>query len=579
MTYLSKRLLSIRWGLSSSASAPAIRLFIHGFLIATILLVNGCGKSHPNPSTLNPQGSTPSSLSPSFRLHWLGKKRLAAEPNATNFVSIWNMPESQRLESQTLDKLSTAPWRLLTTATPLSNAPTALLRSLLDDLVQEETYIEIVAGTNQPAESVLAIKLPPDRAAVWQTNLPIILKSIFGEASETKAPAADYQLSTKDHHLTLTFTNGWTILSSATLSHPSHQTPPLTDQQSAASLAASIRQRLNASGSPCGQSAKSDWLHGNVDFRWLKYALAWRSIAVGTLPQCEFSILGDAGNVRTLAQFTFPSGAPFKLEPWNVPTNLVHDPLTAFTAFRGVKSPLNFLRLFGLDVLSTSNSSLFSWAVAGYPLQTYLAYPDRNAADTVHSLSNKLAGLMASDSMVGFPGKISRKTNETMLVMDGLPFLSPRMGAVKVGQQDFVFGGLIPIMSTNRSMPVELIAQLAAGSDLIYYDWEVTGPRIEAWIYISQTMRLTFSRAQLPVGSAGLSWLQAVMHRAGNSTTAVKLASPDRLMLTRTSTFGFTGVELHFLADWLESPDFPVGLNTFRSPPMRGLMPPSVKPK
>ena len=253
MTYpiFSLRLLS-RFVAGSIAlfrtNPPGIRLFIHAFCISTILVTAGCGKS-PTPaptsglrrSTLNPQPST----TPAFRLHWLGKKRLSAESNATNFISIWNMPESLRLESQTLDKLSTAPWRLLTTSVPLSNAPSALLRPLLDDLVQEEIYLEIEATTNNPTQAVFAIKLPPDRLALWQSNLPIILKSLSAQPDVTLAqrkgeglgvrdsgevavnPSADYQLSTKNHQLTLTHSGDWLVLSvSSTINHQPLALPP-----------------------------------------------------------------------------------------------------------------------------------------------------------------------------------------------------------------------------------------------------------------------------------------------------------------------------------------------------------------
>src|SRR6185369_3796816 len=47
------------------------------------------------------------------RIHWVGMKRLSSDPNAAYFLSIWNMPESKQLEAQTLEKLATAPWRLL----------------------------------------------------------------------------------------------------------------------------------------------------------------------------------------------------------------------------------------------------------------------------------------------------------------------------------------------------------------------------------------------------------------------------------------------------------------------------------
>ena len=98
-----------------------------GCSVFVLLLVLGCSQSSSPPEP-SPNSPSLSAESPAFRLYWQGKKRLAGEANATNFMAIWKMPESEKLESQTLDKLSTAPWRLLPTATSLSNAPVALLR-------------------------------------------------------------------------------------------------------------------------------------------------------------------------------------------------------------------------------------------------------------------------------------------------------------------------------------------------------------------------------------------------------------------------------------------------------------------
>src|SRR6266404_2351189 len=152
-----------------------LRVSAFGFLCLCLFAV-GCKKSSPageeprtqttaSPSTVDPQ------TSPVARVHWLGKRRIAAETNATGFMKIWNLPESAKVEAQTLDKLSTAPWRLLklgtipsavtNALTPIGASP--LLRPLLDDLVQEECYIEIQQPTNQPSEIILAIKLDETR--------------------------------------------------------------------------------------------------------------------------------------------------------------------------------------------------------------------------------------------------------------------------------------------------------------------------------------------------------------------------------------------------------------------------------
>jgi hypothetical protein len=72
-----------------------------------------------------------------------------------------------------------------------------------------------------------------------------------------------------------------------------------------------------------------------------------------------------------------------------------------------------------------------------------------------------------------------------------------------------------------------------------------------------------------------LEWLLALETRLGNCVTIVTRTGPAQLTLRRGSSLGFTAAELDWLADWLESPQFPRGLNTFLGepaplPPKRG---------
>jgi len=64
---------------------------------------------------------------------------MSASGNAASLLKILEIPETLKLQSQTLDKLSTAPWRLLLGQTNLTSA--RLLRPLLDDLMSQECYV------------------------------------------------------------------------------------------------------------------------------------------------------------------------------------------------------------------------------------------------------------------------------------------------------------------------------------------------------------------------------------------------------------------------------------------------------
>ena len=78
------------------------------------------------------------------RLHWLGLKQISADTNAAHFMSVWQLPQTAALVAQTLDKFSRWPGGGAT------NAASALLRPLLDDLVSSESFLELRAPTNSP---------------------------------------------------------------------------------------------------------------------------------------------------------------------------------------------------------------------------------------------------------------------------------------------------------------------------------------------------------------------------------------------------------------------------------------------
>ena len=55
---------------------------------------------------------------------------------------------------------------------------------------------------------------------------------------------------------------------------------------------------------------------------------------------------------------------------------------------------------------------------------------------------------------------------------------------------NFVLGGLFPNATTNQPMPEGLMPALLSRTNLIAYDWELTGPRIENLIYVGQVLNV-----------------------------------------------------------------------------------------
>ncbi len=467
------------------------------------------------------------------------------------------MPESLRLESQTLDKLSSAPWRLLTTATPLSNAPTALLRPLLDDLVQEESYLEISATTNQPAEIVLAIKLPPERAALWQSNLPKVLNFLSarreGQGEVPGNSTATYQLSTKNHQLILTNIGDWTVLSIF---------PSINNQLSTINIAS----RLSTTGLPFAPEATNPWISGRVDFSALSHIAGWSIRSNTHLPVCEFSATGDGTNVRSRLEFTFDDTIPLALNAWKIPTNIMSDQLISFTAIR-LPDAGGLKNLLGVDLAGCFDSQqIFVWALRSLPMATYAATPTVSGSPCFDNLSRHLFGPVNDWIATNAIGSFAPNDTGNMITWQGAPFMSAYFQSRESATGNYVIGGLVPTPLTNRAPSLELTTRMMQRPNLVYYDWEYSAPRVESWFYIGQLGRVIFGRLQLTTSAGSVNWLKAVSPKLGNAGTVATLADPKHISVERFSTLGMTAVELHLFADWLESTNFPSGLHTTSTP-------------
>jgi len=139
-----------------------------------------------------------------------------------------------------------------------------------------------------------------------------------------------------------------------------------------------------------------------------------------------------------------------------------------------------------------------------------------------------------------------------------------------------IFGGLLPDTTpgTNtlsniyqRPPTASLLEALSAQTNLVYYDWELTGLRLQPCLYLGQVARVVSRHVELPPDAPSLQWLQAMQPRLGNCITTITRTGDNQLTFFRKSTLGFTGAELQFMADWLESPHFPFGLYSTLTPP------------
>jgi hypothetical protein len=532
------------------------------FAAFVVVLTFGCGKSEPTSSTLRESTTrfATASTGTVVQVHWLGGKQLAVGTNATNLISLWNLPESAKLKAQTLETLSLAPWRLLRGDAATNGAPTELLRALFDDLVREEFCLEGREVSNQQHEFALAIRLGNERGSLWVTNLATVLESLTGmPATRTEGGGWLLKKHEAPNLIELTRAGEWTVVGWA---------------QDTNILAADMLARIDRGLAPSVTSGSNYWLEAEFDVPRIARLLSLNWRLQEELHRISVAISGNGGGVRMQGEAQLAKPLATELPPWNIPTNLIHDPLTSFAAARGLKPWFTSLARWDYSKFGDPPDQLFFWGQQGVPLQTFFCAPLADASNRVQKAAQTFLGTGNAWLETNGMGQVELLAQGNGVGWTGVPFISLQLRPVTTPGGGFVMCGLAPNVGSNLPPPAELVQTILGWTNLVLYEWEITEPRVEAWIYLSQVMRLAFQKAQLPRGSSGLEWLKAVAPKLGNSVAVATLNGPDRISFVRQSTIGLSSVELALLADWLESPRFPVGLHTFLSP---GSLPPRTK--
>jgi hypothetical protein len=516
------------------------------------------------------------------RFHWVGHNALTNDPTAAFVTQVWNLPQSAQLQDLVESKLAAA--LAGETFTPGStNAQTnsaaladrqVLLKPLVADLVENETYFETSQATNDPIEFSLAVKVDPARAAIWETNLAVFLTAKF-QASHKPVMAwiangEQFKVQTNEF-VSIVRSGDWTALSLEVTDH--------------GDLLGEMVKGIRDGHTPFAPPDKHYWLEANLDLSRL-FPVARTFLCASTsstnsapsetpsstlyhppsiipsLPLVTLAITGDGSNVITRAQANFPKPLPSEVEPWNIPTNLILGQLHSFTALQGFGPWLAVSKAWQGLQLGPPPNQLFLWADQSLAQMTYFAAPSPDANVIV---SNATARLMnatpwfTSNTMGGFkPGPNGSGLDWTA----GTPLAQPFFESAG----EFIHGGIARGTAGNQPLPDSMRNDLFVKTNMVYYNREITGAQIESWTFNSQFLRLVFYKRQLPPDSASMVLLQILSKRLGASGTIITKTGPAQLTLFRSSPIGLTGFELHLLADWFESPTFPRGIYTFTAP-------------
>jgi hypothetical protein len=555
-----------------------------GLLTMLVVVVGGgCGKSKPEDASsqskqqlayTNYQTPIPPQEPVAVaHLYWLGKQRLSAETNATNFIKLWQEPESAKLEAHILDKLAVAlakdqPTNTQSTGTN-SPAPanaavvqltpqSQMVRPLLEDLVSAESYLEVRQASGG-GEAVLAVHLPDEKDVLWQTNLSAFLQIAYGGTSAASgdngsqiqlpktADASTTNSAPAPPLVSIKRVGEWTLLGF------SRQTNALVDD-----MAGRIARHVP----PFSGRTTHDWLEFDFNLQRVAKALALDWKLPEDLPAISGAISGDGENAVTRAALDFPKPLPPLLERWNIPTNLVQKQLLGFTAINGI-APL--LRTFPIFAALSSNSvpnQLYLWdAQSSAPFGSFFAAPVGDATNLFLHIAPPLMDQINSHVQNAGYGSASVDTNASSLKWTGLPHATPFLDAFT---NSFLLGGFGPhlIWRTNTMSP-EMANYITQQTNLVCYEWEITGQRLIHWRFLDDVYRMAFdAHGPRLSDTPSLAWFAHNVTNLMHSRTEIRQTGPNQLSIANRSRVGLNALQLNLAANWVELPQFPGGLGT-----------------
>ncbi len=448
------------------------------------------------------------------RWQFAGTTQLAGDTHGATLRAVGAEPATRALVSHTLERLAAAP-------------VTRPLAPLLNDLLQYESLVQARGQPERP-EWTLALRLPPERAAVWlstwtntaaaweRARMPVVRAGDWIVAGVGEEPLAGFE---------------------------------------------TVRQRLVKNGRPGAPHEPGAWLEVEADLARLAPALGLPTNL--TWPRLHLALAGQGEQVRTVGRLSYDRPLELPLEPWRIPTNTIRDPLISFTALQGVRPWLAAHPLVRELELPAPNQ-IYGWARAVAPYLTQFAWEWPEAASRLPALPPKLApALRARLPWLDF-GELQLVPGLTRLVWTGFPILVPFINPAP--DPGFVTAGIFPVTGPEAPPPPELFAQLRGRTNLVFYHWELTQPRLADWQELFMLHDMVAGYAPPPTNTPAVRWLQDtnVTRHLGNAVTEITRTGPRELALVRRSAIGLTAFEIHQVARWLDGRRFPL-----LSPPVR----------
>ena len=476
------------------------------------------------------KGGLESAPQVAFEYHCAGASQLAEDAHLPTLHKVLASPSTTNLLNLARTRFSC----LLTNSLRLGENPlsASLIEPLLSDVVGTES-LGSFGGASVNADSfILALRLEASRAQLWQDNL----SKIFGGSGD-KFTSQEFNgqrwNAGGSNSIWIIPARDWLLVGRGEDFAPA-QIEYLT--------------QIKANGRPV-PALEHNWLEADCASArlggWLRLLRPARIHIAVALSEDKLQI-----GARILAA----DAISWKADPWQIPKDLMRGQIISFTAGQNVAAFLEMNPAVSQLAGNPLTNQFYFWALDQMPLLNYMAWPEANASNVLESLSTTVPAAFNSE-LKRFDGtELFRPPQGNVLILRNIRLFVPVLQAVQGSNGPFLLLSSFPVAANAKPAPDALLSQVEGRSNLVYYDWEVTGRRLQEW----QILGKMIANRSLPQNSHAqddelveTEWLSALGSLPGNTVTEITRITPNELSVLRKAPIGFTAVELVSLADWV----------------------------
>lgn len=464
--------------------------------------------------------------------HCQGSPALKADTNMVAVNKIMALPPSAAFYKLALTRLAS----LLAADFGLPTNSASSLAPLVGSVFETEAAGNFDGAEGKPPAFLLTLKLDEAGAKAWQTNLA----AAFGKAGEKFTmdgfDGIRWDLA-QGGPIWIVPARGWLLTGRG-------------DEFSAVQSAylQAIKNKMRPFPSLTNQ-----WLQAELDAMRLRPWLPeWlRLVKPGKI---KINVKLEKNFFHETAQVTYSEDVQWTAHEWKTPTNFLRGPLMSFATGQDIEAYLDLPGDFSRIWSSLLTNQFFAWSASEMPLQNYVAWPATDPTNTLEKIGEDAPAAFNSDLKRINGGQLQWRSDDKRLTTANLGMMGPALDIAQDCGRQYLLLNMFPVTPREDPVPNELLKQFTSHTNLVFYNWELTGPRLQEWRLLSQSL-LEFPGPRTPEMNMARKvqgrWLGSLRPLVGNSITEVTRVSPREISITRNSPVGMTAFEILLFSDWL----------------------------